>query len=315
MKKIFIIPVLFTIILLSCEKNFNVEIPVQEPKIVIGFTQQTGEPLSAKISKSQGILVPPDPANPNASFRVTQAQVLVYENNIFLDSLTYSATDKSYITLNNKQFTAGNNYRVTALAPGLNRAEAFITAPRNIAINSISRVRNARNSSSGDPLDDLTISFNDAGNETNYYLIRVLKPNFYSPPVSYTDVACIYTSDVDIEKNTADDDPFDPDNCISPYNNSVLMRDNNFNGRTKQIKISVYSSELTPGNEPVTGREWKPVFELWHISEPEYKYKKSRQAYESAIDNPFAEPVQIYSNILNGYGIFGIHSIARDSIR
>ncbi len=35
-----------------------------------------------------------------------------------------------------------------------------------------------------------------------------------------------------------------------------------------------------------------------------YLYRRSIDDYENAQGDPFAEPVQVYSNIENGYGIF-----------
>ncbi|MDX5319932.1 MAG: DUF4249 family protein, partial [Bacteroidota bacterium] len=46
-------------------------------------------------------------------------------------------------------------------------------------------------------------------------------------------------------------------------------------------------------------------FELMSLDEHLYKYQTTFDAAESAQDNPFAEPVIIYSNIEGGIGIFG----------
>jgi hypothetical protein len=35
-----------------------------------------------------------------------------------------------------------------------------------------------------------------------------------------------------------------------------------------------------------------------------YRYMNSLVAYRKSVDNPFAEPVNLYADITNGYGIF-----------
>ena len=52
----------------------------------------------------------------------------------------------------------------------------------------------------------------------------------------------------------------------------------------------------------------KLYWTLKNHSEDYYMYKKTFNVYQSVRGNPFAEPVQVFSNIENGYGIFWICS-------
>jgi len=52
---------------------------------------------------------------------------------------------------------------------------------------------------------------------------------------------------------------------------------------------------------------------LYSISEGYYNYKKSVQEWNKNKDNPFTEPVIIYSNVVNGMGILGEASCYIDS--
>lgn len=47
-----------------------------------------------------------------------------------------------------------------------------------------------------------------------------------------------------------------------------------------------------------------------NISKELYLYYSSREQYGLAIDNPFAEPVPVYSNVVGGLGIFGSESFS-----
>ena len=46
------------------------------------------------------------------------------------------------------------------------------------------------------------------------------------------------------------------------------------------------------------------------IDKPFYKYVVSNEAYQAAHNNPFAEPVQVYTNITGGFGIFSGYSFS-----
>lgn len=311
-RKIFTLLVLPFLLLFSCERNLDIDIPEHQPRLVLGMLQETGAPLRAQVSKSKGILVPRNPGNPSNDYRVNNALVLVYENNVVTDTLKYNATELAYTTRTNKVFLPGVQYRVTAAANGFNNVESSVKAPAPVLINSITRVRNARTNAEGDILDDIVVNFNDPAGEKNYYMVRVYTPIFFGTTVSYYIVSCIYSNDVDVDRLDGSGDPFSAGNCLF---DEVLIKDDNFNGNTKQLKLSVVNFDLGNAEDPANGRIYRPVFELLHITESEYRYYKSIQAYNNAANNPFAEPALVYSNISNGYGVFGIHTSAKDSIR
>jgi Domain of unknown function (DUF4249) len=315
MKKNILIAVVFSpVLFFACTKNLNIDIPEHNPRLVFGFIQQTGENLSAQVSKSRGILAPRNPGNPNDNYRVTDAQVLVYANNILFDTLKYNVTDNAYTTRTNKKFLPGINYRVTAIASGFNMAEGTAKAPLPVSISGITRIRNARTNADGQLLDDLVVNFTDPANERNYYMIRMYTPFFFGGGggPTYLPTSCIYSNDIDIDRLDASGDPFSANNCLY---DDILIKDDNFNGRQKQLKISVDKFALENEVNPATGQIYRPYFELLHITESHYKYLKSLQAYDNTVDNPFAEPALVYTNITNGYGVFGIYTSVKDSIR
>jgi hypothetical protein len=56
------------------------------------------------------------------------------------------------------------------------------------------------------------------------------------------------------------------------------------------------------------------VVSLMSLSEDYFKYKLSLEKYQETAGDPFAQPVQVYSNVENGFGIFGGYSVYRDSL-
>lgn len=289
----------------ACEKDTKVNIPPHTPRLVInGIIPENGL-FQVRAGKSQGILTP----NTSSQYAVTNAVIVLFENGVAADTLKYDAAQFLYATRTSKRAQPGKTYQLAAAAPGFTTATATTATPAKPVITRLVFTPNARTTTEGNQLDDLTVTFNDPGSEKDYYLVRVMIAggnNFYYP------VYCIYSNDIDIERPPTDD-PMSSNSCLS--GEQVMLRDVNFNGRAKQLRISFDAGAADPFIEPGTGRMFRSYVELQHITEDQFKFLKSRDAYDFAADNPFAEPVLVYSNVKNGYGIFAVHSQAVDSIR
>lgn len=76
----------------------------------------------------------------------------------------------------------------------------------------------------------------------------------------------------------------------------LLFSDKNFNGTDKEIKLHFW------GVDSAFAEKVNAVVELQHVSKAHYEYYRTLELYQhSGYD---AEPVYVYNNINNGYGIF-----------
>ena len=303
-KHIYLYTAVLGLAFVACERDTKVNIPPHTPRLVLnGIIPENGL-FEVRAGKSQGILTP----NASSQYTVNNAVIVLFENGVAADTLKYDATKFLYTTRTNKRAQLGKTYQLAATAPGFTTAAANSIMPSKPVITRVVFTPNARTTTEGTPLDDLTITFNDPGGEKNYCLIQVMVAfgnNFYFP------VNCFFSNDIDIERPPTDD-PLSSNSCL---NRELLLRDVNFNGRSKQLRISFHAGSAAPYIDPGSGRVFRPYVELQHITEDQFKFLKSRDAYDFAADNPFAEPVLVYSNVKNGYGIFAVHSRAVDSIR
>jgi hypothetical protein len=80
----------------------------------------------------------------------------------------------------------------------------------------------------------------------------------------------------------------------------ILLKDDNFNGQTKKLVVRISSWMYDPTNASV-----KLTVTLMNANEDVFKYLRSRLL---DVDNPFSTPVQAYSNISQGLGIFGLYA-------
>ena len=77
------------LILLSCEKDIKVKAPSQQVKLVVNSITAINRPFTATIGKTAGIL---DLTTPE-SYLVNNASVLLYENDVLKDTLTFNSGD------------------------------------------------------------------------------------------------------------------------------------------------------------------------------------------------------------------------------
>ena len=80
----------------------------------------------------------------------------------------------------------------------------------------------------------------------------------------------------------------------------VVFTDDLFIGESKNIAISFWSYSYSEGSGP----ERQIKFQFSSISEGYYWYKKSQSVNRDSDDFFGGEPVQIYTNIQNGLGVF-----------
>jgi hypothetical protein len=296
---------LFIFALVSCEKNVTIDIPRKDPKLVVHSVLESDQPLSVSIGKTRHILDPGVNGQQDA-YIVSNALPVVWENGIAIDTLVYDPVDRIYKTVHQTVIRQGFDYALRISAPGYKDAEAFTKVPDFLSIASITRVHDARIDAYGEHQDEIRIRFSDPPGK-DFYQLQVLRS--YGPG-TYP-VGCVQTTDKDVEA-TGYSDPIAGDDCLDAGN--LLLRDDNFNGAEKTIILYVYSSDLMEYPD-AAGNIHRPYIRLNRITEDHFRYIKSYALYENASDNPFAEPVNVYTNVKNGYGIFAGYAAAVDTVR
>jgi hypothetical protein len=306
MKKISFLLIIF--FLTSCEQDVVLDVPKQPVKLVVNGIVRTTTPFRVTIGKTAGVL---DSISPQ-DYRVTNAFVQLYENSVLKDTLVYNTSLGTYAVKRNTRPSPGKIYLLKASASGFNAVEAETTTPNSTPIQSITRRMNVKKDANGNFLDEVKIMFNDDPSAVNYYLFRIRRPQYEGGnTINYTGIYCMHSNDRDIEgKNNGD--PIEFESCID---NEFYLRDINFNGKVKEVVLFIQHNYLEPVFIPTSNRYVKPIVELHSITPDQYKYRKSLSAYRDAEDNPFAEPVLVYGNVKNGYGIFAAYDLVRDTIR
>lgn len=301
MKKILYAISISTLFLINCETIVDINIPVEPPKLVINSTLSDGEYMKVNISESQHILDETDYR------KVEGATVEIYTNGTLLTTLPDSL-DGNYISSSYKPLR-GNNYQIKVTKSGFESINAQVLMPLDTA--NILTVT----------LDSIEINEFDYAYETLKFSVEIedngSTPNFYEIAIylEYYD----YSFNYDVDPPVVIDSfyRFQPlfieslDPSLEDYQSfgeSILFNDELFNGH--QYTMNVLSNSFYYFEDP--NFTFNPTFYavLNNTSESYYLYRLSSQLQSWTVDNPFAQPVTVYNNIENGFGVFGAYNTA-----
>lgn len=186
----------------------------------------------------------------------------------------------------------GAIYTLTISAPGFPTVESSQKMPTgtpldSVTYNSDASVTDPNNPFSKNIRDEYVLDFKDIANQENYY----------------TAIAQATTKDANAVE-TIQNIPF---SSLDPLSESNVVIDKNLEG--KRIVWREHSNRRLKsggrgGNNPAVSGSIQVV--LLSITKERFNYMKSYALYQSTLNNPLAEPVILYSNISNGYGLFSL---------
>ena len=213
-------------------------------------------------------------------------ETLNHQENGFYVGQTFPQENQTY-TL---QVTHPNYVNITSMD----------SLPLSIVINSVDT------STIVDPINgdrlQITMNFEDPESSQNFYLIETYSINEYLV-IKNSDTS-EYELDTAKQYMVLTDEVFQ--NGGSPWREQGLFNDLLFNGQKKALELEIPYENLS-GNEAGYNWSYKTLgvrVYLHNISRSYYYFRTSLELYQSASGNPFAQPVQVYSNIENGFGVF-----------
>jgi len=283
--------VLFMIIS-SCEKEINLKIDEEDKILVVNSIICPDSLMTVKVSYSQSIL-----ENQPTSF-INNASVLVFEDEVFLDSLAPIGNGKyqsKFKPKTNKKYSlevSDGTRKVTAtcqipdkglpVSPSIDTAEVLF----------------------GPPMQRLKINLQDNREQKNFYRL-FLKAKYYSIPASSgNNLGFSYNDEAINNQTTALGALSNYINDVPRYyyHQELIFSDKYINGTNKEILLS--EVHLHEG--------YTLYIHQQTLSEDYYQYLYSY--YNKPIDI-FSEPAPMHSNIVNGVGIFGAYNEIIDSLK
>jgi len=283
---------LFTVIItaISCEKIIPFTSDITESKLVVNSLFDNTQRWNIHVSKSLSVI-------DNAELTgVENASVIISDS---VGNIIYLVHDSGGFYTGGTMPQTNNTYRIDVSANNYNSVYALETLPKNIPILAVdtSSIINTNNEKEL----QFDITFLDPSEETNYYIlgIEVGFWEIYDIGAGLLDSLFIemtiplYSNDQAINNNEGKN-----------IDGTILFDDILFNGQNKNLSVYSYIEDISwGGGFPITF-DYIHV-NLFNISQATYLYKKSYSIHQNTSGNPFAQAVQVYSNITNGFGIFG----------
>jgi len=282
---------IFSILLFSCEKEIELKQDDIKSRIVVNSIFSANDTVIVHLSESRNILYNNGGTLPN----IEDATVKLYNDDIEFGTLIHQS--EGFYTLNSPFPVEGQTYELKVTHSKFDNVTTKSICPKSITISSVDTTRQGE-------IMKYNFSIQDDGLQENYYSIQFITTlvykneitpgNFKNDTVTVNNTIC--TRDINAE---LEQDP----NGLS-CDQEILYTDKNFNGQSYTFNIE----------QSILPEAIKSTIIVRNISADLFKYKKTLQLYKANQDNPFGEPVQVYSNIKDGLGIFSGYSISKKII-
>ena len=291
MKKLFFL-LSVSLIYISCEKVIPFEGDVNTPKLVINSVFESDSTFKVHVSSSRSVI-------DTSSFEnIDDAVVTIKDGNGNVIEVLNHVVNGFY----KGQVLPEENttYILEVNHPNYAKITASDSLPSPIIINSVDT------STILDPINGnrlrISMNFDDPENNQNYYLLETYSVNEYLIVENLDTIE--YELDTTKQFMVLTDEVFQ--NGGSPWRDQGLFNDLLFNGQNKTLEIEI-PNENWSGSEDGYDWSYKTLslrLYLHNITISYYYYRTSLELFQNASGNPFAQPVQVYSNIENGFGVF-----------
>lgn len=289
------------------QRTVDVDGPKPSPKLVVNGEIIPSRPWRVDVSRSVGAFEPGD--TEDSTFTITDATVTVSHDDaeqgpLRLDSLNQYST---------RQFTprVGQKYTVRVTAPEL----GTVTATDRVPPAPSARLTDREMDPAGPYYDHtLQLTVDDPPDTTNYYHIALRQNVYYRDSTSIDttgiiDIREFKTRSRSIVNEMGRDAELEDEELNSYSGREATFRDVLFDGTEYQISLQV------AGRFSFSSREARVEYILYlsALSEDTYQFLRTSRLQSRVEENPFAEPVEVHSNVEDGYGVVGARNV--DTLR
>lgn len=289
----------FLILTFGCEQFIEVDLPGQDPRLVLNASLENKDTIKVYLTKSRGVLEKVDPNNQehkileNGKIVLKSQAGIVYpfvfkaRNNPFVDDAYYYVTG---VDLKPK-----DRYVITAESSGLKTVSSEVSFPEQVLIKDITYKRLGGSTNSGnDELVEMSVKFEDPPG-ANFYQISGYITGKYIGSNDFSFISTLYPIPVnpiyDIEFSSSD---------------VILFDDLILKGKESEIVFRTYLSK---------GVEWEIEIDLAHVSYSYFHYQRTADLQNYNRGDFLSQPVLVYNNIIGGLGIFKAKNVQQKTIK
>ncbi|MDH4474686.1 MAG: DUF4249 domain-containing protein [Fluviicola sp.] len=266
----------------SCEKEIEYKGDNGDPVLVLNCIAEKDSTIKVELTKSRFFL-----SSGNGDYTITSGAVITLVNQTSGQTYIQTAPDADGLYVFPTTALEGNSYTISATHPDFESVTSSMTVLYETPIISVDTFSY---SSSGQVFMKADVKWNDPSG-TDFYVLKLSIVNtlsgleFLNMPLGSNDQAMDELSASDF-----DGESFYP---------QLFFTDELFDGSQKTLEVRFPKSFTVPDPDD----HYK--FTLHRCTEATYKYLISTKKAEYAAGDFFSEPVKVFTNIENGYGIFG----------
>lgn len=286
-----LVTISFIYVLISCEKEVKLDPEFTESKIVVNGILKAGETPKIDISRSESILYG-ESKFASMPF-LSNATAKLYDSNQNLLGIFVHDSAGIYL-LPGVEIYSGQDYSLIVSCIGYDDVWASTHIPEQIEVLVVeSQIK--------DELISYDIVLADNPSENNFYALTISQIGYYcqGPACSGSPNRTMCTQMLEV----ANIEPtISGDKCSQVF----LFSDENFNGNTFIFNATQNFYDETDST----------IIEitLKSLTEDYFKYKVTNEAYDEIQPDPFSQPVQVFTNIENGFGVFAGSSVFTNKI-
>lgn len=274
------------LILAACELVVPIDLPDQSPKLVLNGFLQADSSISVYLTSSFGMYETFNPAPiDDATITLRDGQ-----GNDFL--FTEDAQQRARYSLDNVFVQPGERYTITAAAPGFPSVTGSTIVPLPIRFDTVELDRGARMDRDSILYDVWTLQLTDIPQTDNYFILRI---RLQEQTEEYG--VCFETLDPALAAVDFFGNGSDALYLCDGYFTDAIFKDGTY-------RMQVFTDAFYTDKPNVTFQ-----FDLLHVDEAYYNYAQSSALQYSTDGNPFAEPVIVYNNIEQGFGVIGSYVV------
>lgn len=293
----------------ACEKDVYINIKDSEHKLVLSGVLSPDSAPVVHISQTIQVSVT-GPADTTWSGWDTLIidELRFFENDHFIGDL--KVIKGGFYGLPDFRPVPGNTYRVEASAGERKPVSATTIIPEPVRMSSFDTTLVYEGNQP--VLIRATIGISDPAGQKNYYALRITATTRYYDWQNHILTDSIVNYNIRARVPGVQEDPlglieFLDNNDPLYLNNKYFFTDELFNGKTVDLAFEFFQRDgFSKYFDTVSF-----IVELEQIDPSYYLYAVSNKKYDDSRDNPFTEPVQVYTNIKDGYGLFTSYTADR----
>lgn len=294
--------ILISLLFIGCEKEISIDVLEPPSSVVVNSLFSNDSVLRISLGRTYGILEPKEKNN-------VAADIELYEKDKLIDTLTLNGNN-----FESKQIPSeAKNYRISIKLNDGSIVSAQDYVPSAPQVISSTYRDSVFVGDEGDIFSQVSLEIMDSGEQTNFYEV-----NLVLKVIDNENDLPDYLKETDLFFEPINNDlVLLNEGLLSYYPNFLLFTDELFNGKNYELNISFRPENISfYGNN--SNQNVGLVMEFRNVSENYYHYKRGLLQHvfnqDGDVWDGTGEPVQLFTNITNGYGIFAGYSQSTDTI-